>query len=124
MALSAPDGEEEERRLFYVALTRTRNTLAIYVPLRYYHRPTSRDDAHGYGKQSRFLTPQAEALCHRNDDYTTDEEPSALNPSPPTVKVSVDTTLQRQPPVPTGPIDSSHLQLGREDLGRRDRPYA
>ena len=56
MALTNPEGLEEERRLFYVALTRARRTLAIYVPLRYYHRPSGRDDAHGYGKPSRFLT--------------------------------------------------------------------
>jgi DNA helicase-2/ATP-dependent DNA helicase PcrA len=65
MALTTPEGLEEERRLFYVALTRARHTLAIYVPLHYYHRPGARDDAHGYGKQSRFLTEQAEALCER-----------------------------------------------------------
>ena len=63
MALSSPEGLEEERRLFYVALTRARQSLAIYVPLHYYHRPNARDDAHGYGKQSRFLTEPAEALC-------------------------------------------------------------
>ena len=67
MALTSPEGLEEERRLFYVALTRARQTLAIYVPLRYYHRPSARDDAHGYGKQSRFLTEHAEALCERVD---------------------------------------------------------
>jgi DNA helicase-2/ATP-dependent DNA helicase PcrA len=65
MALTTPEGLEEERRLFYVALTRARHTLAIYVPLRYYHRPNARDDVHGYGKQSRFLNESAEALCER-----------------------------------------------------------
>jgi DNA helicase-2/ATP-dependent DNA helicase PcrA len=63
MALSTREGLEEERRLFYVALTRPRNSLAIYVPLRYYHRPRSRDDAHGYGKPSRFLSERLQALC-------------------------------------------------------------
>src|SRR5207244_1171780 len=63
MALSTPEGLEEERRLFYVALTRARQTLAIYVPVRYYHRPRGRDDAHGYGLASRFLTKAAQALC-------------------------------------------------------------
>ena len=63
MALSTPEGLEEERRLFYVALTRARQNLNIYVPLHYYHRPNSRDDTHGYGKTSRFLTEPAEALC-------------------------------------------------------------
>ena len=67
MALNDPDGLEEERRLFYVAITRPRKTLAIYVPLRYYHHPNARDDNHGYGKQSRFITPEAESLCERTD---------------------------------------------------------
>jgi ATP-dependent DNA helicase UvrD/PcrA len=67
MALTTPEGLEEERRLFYVAVTRARQLLAIYVPLRYYHRPGARDDTHGYGKQSRFLTERVEALCERID---------------------------------------------------------
>jgi DNA helicase-2/ATP-dependent DNA helicase PcrA len=63
MALANPEGLEEERRLFYVALTRARQSLAIYIPVRYYHRPRGRDDAHGYGKPSRFLTEAAQSLC-------------------------------------------------------------
>jgi ATP-dependent DNA helicase UvrD/PcrA len=63
MALTTKEGLEEERRLFYVALTRPRRMLTIYVPQRYYHRPRARDDAHGYGKPSRFLTERLQALC-------------------------------------------------------------
>jgi len=44
MALTTSEGLEEERRLFYVALTRPRHSLSVYVPLRYYHRPRARDD--------------------------------------------------------------------------------
>ena len=33
------------------------------MPLRYYHRPRARDDAHGYSKPSRFLTERLQALC-------------------------------------------------------------
>jgi DNA helicase II / ATP-dependent DNA helicase PcrA len=78
MALSAEDGLEEERRLFYVALTRPRRSLAVYVPLRYYHRPHARDDSHGYGKPSRFLTERLQALCDIVRAGQDDGEPLAV----------------------------------------------
>jgi len=57
MSLSTQEGLEEERRLFYVALTRARKQLTIYVPLRYHHRPRGRDGLHSYAQPSRFLCP-------------------------------------------------------------------
>jgi len=56
MALTAKEGLEEERRLFYVAVTRPRRALHVYVPLRFHHRPRGRDDDHTFGQQSRFLS--------------------------------------------------------------------
>jgi DNA helicase-2/ATP-dependent DNA helicase PcrA len=48
---------EEERRLFYVALTRARNDLLLLAPLRFHLTNQSRQgDAHVYGGRSRFLT--------------------------------------------------------------------
>ena len=44
-------------------MTRARRELHLYVPVRYYHRPKGNDDAHGYGKPSRFLTAEVQALC-------------------------------------------------------------
>lgn len=55
MALSEPGGVEEERRLFYVALTRARDHLAVTVPQRFYHHRFSTDAAHSYALRSRFL---------------------------------------------------------------------
>jgi DNA helicase-2/ATP-dependent DNA helicase PcrA len=86
MALTSPGELEEERRLFYVALTRPCRTLTIYVPVRYYHTPSGHDDTHGYAKQSRFLTAPIEALCERINAHSTDtnvpgtSEPVAAGP--------------------------------------------
>jgi DNA helicase-2/ATP-dependent DNA helicase PcrA len=54
MSLGSPEALEEERRLFYVAITRARKNLAIYVPLRYHHHRV-RDD-HSWAQPSRFLS--------------------------------------------------------------------
>jgi DNA helicase-2/ATP-dependent DNA helicase PcrA len=56
MALSEPEGLEEERRLLYVAMTRARDALYVTYPQRYFYRRQGLDDAHGYGQPSRFLT--------------------------------------------------------------------
>ena len=58
--LATGDAEtvEEERRLLYVAMTRARNHLYAYLPLRYHHRRLGREDAHGYAQLTRFFTPQ------------------------------------------------------------------
>ena len=62
MSTATEEGIAEERRLFYVALTRARRRLHVYVPFRYYHRPRGGDDAHGYGQASRFLTDAVQGL--------------------------------------------------------------
>jgi DNA helicase-2/ATP-dependent DNA helicase PcrA len=63
MAAGTSEQIDEERRLLYVAMTRARRTLSMYVPVRYHHRPRGIDDAHGYGKASRFLTDEVLACC-------------------------------------------------------------
>ena len=62
MSASNEQSIAEERRLFYVALTRARRRLHVYVPVRYYHRPRGSDDVHGYGKPSRFLNERVQDL--------------------------------------------------------------
>lgn len=57
MALSDAAGEEEERRLFYVAMTRAKDWLYVYFPLRYYFRKHAMGDGHSLAQVSRFLSP-------------------------------------------------------------------
>jgi DNA helicase II / ATP-dependent DNA helicase PcrA len=56
MATGDADEIEEERRLLYVALTRARDRLHAYVPLRYHHHRQRLDDRHSLAARSRFLT--------------------------------------------------------------------
>jgi DNA helicase II / ATP-dependent DNA helicase PcrA len=65
MALSTSEGLEEERRLFYVALTRARRHLHLFAPRRYHYKPIG--DAHGYGKLTRFLSDAAKDLVTRTE---------------------------------------------------------
>lgn len=55
MALGTPEGLEEEQRLFYVAVTRARDELHLYSPLRMPHHRFARDDRHSLAPASRFL---------------------------------------------------------------------
>ncbi len=57
MATTDEDGVEEERRLFYVAMTRAKDHLYIHFPLRYYHRMQGLGDRHSYAQLTRFIPP-------------------------------------------------------------------
>ena len=63
MATGSREEIEEERRLFYVALTRAKEHLHVYAPLRYHHGgPFGRRDNHSYAQRTRFLPPAADRL--------------------------------------------------------------
>jgi DNA helicase-2/ATP-dependent DNA helicase PcrA len=55
MATGDPDQLEEERRLFYVALTRARDSLQVAFPLRYHRSNRGLEDRHWYAQLTRFL---------------------------------------------------------------------
>lgn len=68
MALSTAEGLEEERRLFYVAVTRARDELHLYAPLRMPHHRFARDERHSFAAISRFLTDDVRASLDVVDD--------------------------------------------------------
>jgi DNA helicase-2/ATP-dependent DNA helicase PcrA len=81
MATGDAEQIEEERRLFYVALTRARDWLYVTVPQRYYFAGRFRGDAHSYSQPTRFLTPQAlscfEPTVPARTEAVADESPEA-----------------------------------------------
>ncbi|MBN1490879.1 MAG: ATP-dependent helicase [Phycisphaerae bacterium] len=62
MAVADEAGVEEERRLFYVAMTRAKDRLYVYFPLRYYHHGARLSDRHSYAQLTRFLPAPVRAL--------------------------------------------------------------
>jgi DNA helicase-2/ATP-dependent DNA helicase PcrA len=85
MSTGTEEGVTEERRLFYVALTRARRRLHVYVPERFYYRPTVRDQRHGYGKPSRFLTDGVQKLF----ETPLPEPPAPVEAGPPGGRIEV-----------------------------------
>lgn len=54
---------EEERRLFYVALTRAKNQLYVCRPERYFFKNRRRSDFGSLSKTTRFLPSKIQKLC-------------------------------------------------------------
>jgi len=55
MATGSEEQIEEERRLFYVALTRAKDFLEVLFPLKYYHKKHRLSDRHTFAQLTRFL---------------------------------------------------------------------
>jgi DNA helicase-2/ATP-dependent DNA helicase PcrA len=56
---------EEERRLFYVALTRAKSHLHVMHPQRYYFHAHHKSDHHSYSQRTRFLPDELLPLFER-----------------------------------------------------------
>lgn len=65
MATGSDEEIEEERRLFYVALTRARDHLYICRPERYYFHARFHSDAHSLSQLTRFLPVGIQPLLER-----------------------------------------------------------
>lgn len=62
MAITDEAGIDEERRLFYVAMTRAKDRLYVYFPLRYYRSGSRMGDKHQYAQLTRFISPEVRAF--------------------------------------------------------------
>lgn len=91
LATGDSGGIDEERRLFSVALTRARDHLHIYAPLRYHE--SRRTDRHHYAQRTRFLPPALDRLLeHRAVRSPLLDQLSS--PSGPAVATAVDEVLR------------------------------
>ena len=83
---------EEERRLLYVAMTRSKRELDLIAPMRYYVSHQARNgDGHVFGARSRFLTP---AVIGTLDLVTWPAEPHAAEPEAPVALPRLDVAAQ------------------------------
>ena len=67
-------------------MTRARDSLAVYFPLRYYRRPRGLDDPHSYAQLTRFIPPEVRALfderqAHVEEPEVGDASPAAVGPA-------------------------------------------
>jgi len=79
MATGDDDQIEEERRLFYVALTRARHHLEVSFPLRYHRRSGGREDRHWYAQLTRFLPPEVRVHFRTETTYADRTEDATVD---------------------------------------------
>ncbi len=77
MATEDEESIEEERRLFYVAVTRAKDWLYVVFPLRYYYKRYALGDGHAYAQLTRFATSEVQTLVDKQgaDMLETQEGP-------------------------------------------------
>jgi len=99
MATGSQPEIDEERRLLYVAMTRAKDFLYFYFPLRYYHRSRGQTDRHSYAQLTRFIPSPpspAAALFERQSgpQVRADEAAAAPDCAAPTAAKAVDDLLK------------------------------
>ncbi len=85
LATGTPAEIEEERRLFYVAMTRAKDALHLITPMRFYtHGQHARGDKHMYAARTRFLPEHIlDKFERRAWALNGDQALSAVRPLPP-----------------------------------------
>jgi DNA helicase-2/ATP-dependent DNA helicase PcrA len=92
MSTGSDEQIEEERRLFYVAITRAKNHLYVAFPMAYYHHPGTSSDRYGLAQLTRFLAWGPEQHFDRvvsTADTPGDEAEGCLDISPTTTSESI-----------------------------------
>ena len=96
MATGSAEEIEEERRLLYVAMTRARNTLNIFFPLRYYRAGRGLTAQHSYAQLTRFIPKTGAHLFERcGGPRVTESTPQGQAPPAPGTTETVDTMLRK-----------------------------
>jgi len=103
MATGSEEGIEEERRLFYVAMTRAKQWLYVCCPVQYYISQSFNDGRYGMGIPSRFLTRKVQQCfeCYSVESpdsgtYTEVARSSDQSPSPIAKPAFIDKTRERK----------------------------
>jgi DNA helicase II / ATP-dependent DNA helicase PcrA len=122
MSAGTEEGVAEERRLFYVALTRPRRRLYVYVPSRFYYRPSARDDGHGMGQASRFLTEAVRSLFSVAGSPEPQPDHGAAALPETRIEVSVDALFGREAQATLGA--ASVMRSGSRDRTSVRDPYS
>jgi DNA helicase-2/ATP-dependent DNA helicase PcrA len=78
MATGSDAAIEEERRLFYVALTRAKDFLDVVVPLKYYVKGKPHSDRHSYSQITRFIP---DAIMARFERVKLEPQKPAFDPA-------------------------------------------
>jgi superfamily I DNA/RNA helicase len=81
MATGDVEQIEEERRLLSVAMTRARDHLYGYFPMRYHHTSGRGrlDDRHSYAQPSRFLSQSVLDTLDRSGDAPPARDPRTVH---------------------------------------------